>query len=222
MAAKQVTKKTQKNTSDTIIDAYMKQVMESEMFPKSIYKFCKEHNFSEKEFYDSFASFDGIQKEIWNSFFTNSMQLVQKSKGYDSLTNKEKMLTFFYTFFEILTANRSYVLFVLKEHKEIMKNLVQLKGLRKHVKGFASELIAEANEEKSLSFLKQSETVFSEGAWIQTLFLLKFWMDDDSPAFENTDVAIEKSVRAIFDVFETQPLESLLDFGKFLWKEKMA
>jgi hypothetical protein len=47
-------------------------------------------------------------------------------------------------------------------------------------------------------------------------------MDDNSAGFENTDIAIEKSVRAIFDVFDTQPLESVLDFGKFLWKEKMA
>ena len=73
-----------------------------------------------------------------------------------------------------------------------------------------------------MKILKQSVTVFSEGAWIQTLFLLKYWMDDNSAGFENTDIAIEKSVRAIFDVFDTQPLESVLDFGKFLWKEKMA
>ena len=47
-------------------------------------------------------------------------------------------------------------------------------------------------------------------------------MEDNSAGLENTDVAIEKSVRAIFDVFDTQPLESVLDFGKFLWKEKMV
>lgn len=222
MSAKKENKKNSKNTADVIIASYMNSILEEEQFPKSIYKFCKEHNFSEKEFYDSFGSFEGIQKEIWNHFFQNTKQLVHKSKEYDALSNKDKMLTFFYTFFEILTANRSYVLLVLKEHKDVMKNLKQLKGLRKHIKGFATALIADANEEKSISFLKQSETVFSEGAWIQTLFLLKFWMEDASPAFENTDVAIEKSVRVIFDVFETQPLESLVDFGKFLWKEKMA
>ena len=47
-------------------------------------------------------------------------------------------------------------------------------------------------------------------------------MDDNSPAFEKTDVAIEKSVKAIFDVFETTPLESILDFGKFLVKENFT
>jgi hypothetical protein len=60
---------------------------------------------------------------------------------------------------------------------------------------------------------------FSEGAWVQLLFLLKFWMDDDSPSFEKTDMAIEKSVRIVFDVFDNTPIDSIVDFGKFLWKE---
>ena len=47
-------------------------------------------------------------------------------------------------------------------------------------------------------------------------------MDDNSPQFEKTDVAIEKSVNTIFDVFDNTPLERVLDFGKFLFKEKMA
>lgn len=64
--------------------------------------------------------------------------------------------------------------------------------------------------------------LFSEGAWVQFLFLLKYWMSDNSPGFEKTDVAIEKSVNAIFDIFETTPLESIIDFGKFLFKENFG
>ena len=47
-------------------------------------------------------------------------------------------------------------------------------------------------------------------------------MSDNSPGFEKTDVAIEKSVNAIFDIFETTPLESIIDFGKFLFKENFG
>ncbi|MBA3986578.1 MAG: TetR/AcrR family transcriptional regulator, partial [Flavobacteriales bacterium] len=118
---------------------------------------------------------------------------------------------------ELLTANRSYVLFTLKEHSDMLKNMQQLSGLRKKIKVFATELIEDKNDEKQLKILKQPATIFSEGAWLQTVFILKFWMDDNSPAFEKTDLVIEKSVRAIFDVFATSPLESVIDFGKFLW-----
>ena len=148
--------------------------------------------------------------------------LLEKNEEYGAFTNKDKMLTFFFTFFELLTLNRSYVLFVLDGHENMMSKMKELKGLRKHMKDFATDLIEEANAEKSLKLTKRNPQIFSEGAWIQLLFLLKFWMDDTSAGFEKTDMAIEKSVTTIFDVFENTPLDSILDFGKFLYKENLA
>ncbi len=211
-----------KISKEKIISHYMESVLLNEKTPKSVFKFCKEQNFEEAEFYEYFGSFEGLQMEVWSSFYEQTISLAHKDESFLNYSNKEKMLTFFYTFFELLTLNRSYVLFTLKEHQNILKNLGQLKGLRKDIKHFAAELIRENNEDKKFKVLKQSASFFSEGAWLQTLFLLKYWMDDNSAGFENTDIAIEKSVRAIFDVFNTQPLESVLDFGKFLWKEKMV
>jgi hypothetical protein len=54
------------------------------------------------------------------------------------------------------------------------------------------------------------------------MFILRFWTKDDSARFEKTDMAIEKSVNTIFDVFDNTPLENILDFGKFLYKESFA
>ena len=50
---------------------------------------------------------------------------------------------------------------------------------------------------------------------------LKFWLDDESIGFEKTDLFIEKSIRATFDLIDITPLESVIDFGKFLIKEKL-
>ena len=218
MATKKTTKKISK---EEIISAFMDTALEQERFPKSIYKFCKDLKIKEDEFYHFFGSFEGLQMEIWNSFFDHAMKLAHKDKQYEQYANKEKMLAFLFTFFELLTANRSYVLLTLNEHKDLMKNMSQLKGLRARIKEFAGELIEEQNDTKTMKILKQPVSVFSEGAWLQTMFILKYWMEDNSPQFEKTDVVIEKSVRAVFDIFETTPLESVLDFGKFLWKEKM-
>ena len=222
MTAKKKTTTKTKISKDTIISVYMETVLETEHRPKSIFKFCKENNFQESEFYAFFASFEVLQKDIWTNFFLHTMHLTQETSEYEASDNKEKMLIFFYTFFEMLTANRSYVLFALDESKDMMKNMVQLKDLRTHIKKYTSSLIEERNDAQQLKLLKHHSKIFSEGAWLQTLFILKYWMDDRSPSFEKTDLVIEKSVRAIFDVFETTPLESLVDFGKFMWKEKMA
>jgi len=72
---------------------------------------------------------------------------------------------------------------------------------------------------KKFSFTKHNTQVFSEAAWAQFLFILKFNLEDDSPGFEKTDVAIEKSINTVFDVFDHTPLENVIDFGKFLAKE---
>lgn len=45
------------------------------------------------------------------------------------------------------------------------------------------------------------------------LFVLRFWMND---------IVIEKSINTIFDVFDNTPLESIIDLGKFLYKETFA
>ncbi|MBT8302687.1 MAG: TetR/AcrR family transcriptional regulator, partial [Maribacter sp.] len=101
-------------------------------------------------------------------------------------------------------------------------NLEQLKGLRRQFKNFAKDLIDASNNSKALKVLQHNPNVFSEGAWLQFLFLLKFWINDESAGFEKTDLAIEKSVNTIFDVFDNTPLERIIDFGKFFYKESFV
>lgn len=206
--------------SQYIFTKYMNYVLEHDMYPKSVYKFCKESKIKEEEFYEFFGSLDSVNKGIWNTFFSTTIDAMNNNKEYVHLSSKEKMLTFFFTFFEMLTLNRSYVLLALQYHNMPLKNLTQLKGLRMHIKQFAKELIETDNDEKLFKIAKNPVSVYSEGAWLQFLFLLKFWMDDESAGFEKTDIAIEKSVNTIFDLFDNTPLTSVLDLGKFLWKEK--
>jgi hypothetical protein len=209
-------------TVETLISIYMDYVLEHETMPKSIYKFCKVAKIKEEDFYLFYGSLDSLQKGVWEQFFLNTMQVMEKNEEYDGFSNKDKMLTFFFTFFEMLTLNRSYVLFVLEQEKNPMKNMGQLKGLRKHIKHFAKDLIEDGNADKNLKITKHNPQLFSEGAWLQFMFILRFWMKDDSARFEKTDMAIEKSVNTIFDVFDNTPLENILDFGKFLYKESFA
>lgn len=208
-------------TKEKIISLYMEYVLENERLPGTVYRFCKDNNFTEDQFYEFFGSFKGLRKEIWNLFYENTVSLIEKSLEYESFSNREKLLTFYFTFFELLTANRSYVLFALSD-QDMRNRIEQLTGLRKRIKDYTTGLIREANEEKKIKVLKQPETVFSEASWVQFMFILKFWLDDNSPKFESTDVVIEKSVNTVFDVFDNSPLERVVDLGKFLWKEKMA
>ena len=214
--------KTSQKNKDNIIKLYMQYVLEHETEPKSVFKFCKVNNVKEEEFYANFGSLETLKEHIWVSFHEKTLELLEKNKDYAAYESKEKMLSFFYTFFELLTLNRSYVLFTLPNAGKQIENLLQLKGLRKKIKDFATELIDAGNENKNLKITKQNPKIYSEGAWLQFLFLLRFWLNDTSPGFEKTDLAIEKSVKTVFDLFDNTPLEGVIDFGKFLYKETFS
>ena len=145
-----------------IVTLYMEYVLEHERFPKSVYKFCKDIGIEETLFYQFFGSFESLQKSIWNQFFDLTINLSNKNENYAGFSNREKLLTFFYTMFELLTANRSYVLFVLKEqsNQDFMKRMNQFKGLKKRVKGFAATLIQHENMNKHSMIGRNPVTVF--------------------------------------------------------------
>ncbi len=219
MAAKTTTAKT---TADSLIAQYMAFVLENGTEPVSVYKFCKDLKIKEEEFYAHFGSFQSLQAGIWNAFYEKTEGLLLKNKAYRQYNPKEKLLTFFYTFFEMLTLNRSYVLLALEQDRHPLKYREQLGGLRKRIRDFGKGLVQERNQDTQSKFSSLSPTVIAEGVWVQFLFLLKFWKEDSSTGFERTDVAIEKSVNTIFEVFDYAPLDSIIDFGKFLYGDKMS
>jgi hypothetical protein len=169
-------------------------------------------------FYQHYASLDTVKHSVWEAFFDNVHALLEKNESFSSMSRTDRLLSFYYTFFEVLLLNRSYVLMALNQGNQPMKNLGQLKDLRKSVKRFAEELIEEGNEDKS-RFTTNPAELFSEATWAQLLLITKFWLSDTSKGFEKTDALIEKSVNVVFEVFDNTRLDTILDLGKFLWKE---
>ena len=199
----------------------MQSTLEHNSKPKSVFHFAKENGFTEAEFYTFFGGMEGIEKEVFNQFLSKTIELLEKDKDYEYYDMKSKMLSFYFTFFELLTANRSYVVLSLKENSTMLKGLMKLSGLRNGFKDFVSSIISDEYRLKQERFQDIQEKALQESAWIQLLMTLKFWLDDTSAAFEKTDIYIEKSVKASFELMNTAPLESLIDFGKFLFKEKI-
>ena len=217
--AKKSTSKSKQMDDNKIIALYMDAVLSNNAAPKNVYLFCKEHQIEESDFYSFFGSFENLKQVIWVKFFENAVLTINKEEAYATYSDKNKLLTLFYTLFEILTLNRSYVMFSMYENKNNLKNLKDLTLVRKDFKEFVTNIIDENENAGVANLTKITKPVFSEGAWIQFLLILKFWIEDTSKGFEKTDIIIEKSVNTAIDVFNTKPLESLIDLGKFLLKE---
>jgi len=208
-------------TRDKIVSMYMNYRLEKSDRPKSVYQFAKENGFDETLFYSFFGTLESVEKEIYKIFIEKTIDLIQKDPAYENYDMKNKMLSFYFTLFEMMSANRSYVLLTLKEHQNQLKNLMQLSSLRTEFKNYVSEIITEEVRTQYEKFQNIQEKAIKESAWIQFLMILKFWLEDESAAFEKTDIFIEKSVKAGFELMNITPIESVIDFGKFLFKEKM-
>ena len=208
-------------TREKIVSLYMTYRLENNEKPKSVYQFAKINGFDETEFYSFFGTIESVEKEIFKVFLDKTVELIQKDENYETYDMKSKMLTFYFTFFELLSANRSYVVMSLKEHQNQLKNLMQLSSLRIGFKNYITEIISDEVRTQHEKFQNFQEKAIQETSWIQFLLTMKFWLDDESPAFEKTDLYIEKSVKATFELMNIAPIDSLIDFGKFIFKEKI-
>lgn len=212
--------KKKKSSSDQIVTAYMKYILTEGERPKSVFLFVQDHGLTEAEFYAMFGSFEGLERNIFTQFYTKVMDMLNKDKDFESYGARDKLLSFYFTFFEMLTANRSFVKAILSDRGMMLAKAPELQELRKQFTEFVSGLdIAKMNfkEERMEQFKNRG---VKEAAWGQMIYFLEFWLNDSSVGFEKTDLLIEKSLKATFDVIDTSPLKSVMDLGKFIFKEK--
>jgi len=208
-------------SAQQIISEYMNYVLENGHQPKTVYSFSKALGIEEADFYKYFASFDLLEKTVFSEFYENCIQLLSKNEEYQNYDARHQLLSFYYTFFELLTANRSYVKAVLEEHKNTLKKVQLLAKLKKKFCAYIDELEFDKIDLPNSSLSDIQDKGFQEAAWLQLLLIMKFWLEDDSISFEKTDIFIEKSVHAGFDIIDTSRLKSIIDLGKFIVKEKM-
>jgi hypothetical protein len=204
-----------------LISLYMTYILEHNSKPSSVYAFAKQNKFEEAIFYKFFGSFEAVEKSIFNAFFENTIAALAKSNDYETFDARNKLLSFYYTFFENLTANRSYVVATLNSKKLDLKKLEALSSLKTSFTNYIDALEIETIDLKQKNIVQIQQKSIKETAWLQLLITIKFWLDDSSANFEKTDIFIEKSVNTSFDLIDSTPLKSIIDFGKFLYKEKM-
>lgn len=199
----------------------MDYVLEHNHKPNSVYSFAKQNNMEESKFYEFFGSFDAIEKNVFKTFFDNTHNALLKSEDYQSFDARNKLLSFYFTFFENLTANRSYVVYALDQYKMGLKNHKAMTELKHAFSHYIENLGIELIDIKQEQIERIQNRGLKETAWLQLLLTMKFWIEDTSPSFEKTDIFIEKSVNTTFDVLDIAPIKSLIDLGKFLYKEKI-
>ena len=210
-----------KITASEIITFYMDYMVEHQVRPDSIEDFTQLHQFDDVIFYEYFTSFKDLEKSIYNVLFENSLVILKQTPEYYSFSKKDKLLSFYYTFFENLALNEEFVKLNLKGLENQFKALSTFSLLKKSFTGFIDELNLETLSLNVDSVETIQKKAIKESAWVQFLFIMKFWLDDTSEASEKTDILIEKSINTGIELLDTKSIYNIIDLAKFLYKEKV-
>ena len=203
-----------------IRDAYKNYWLENGKRPVSIYAFCQQLGIAETAFYDIYSSFDAVEKDLWLSYFQDTVEKLHADEIYRNYSAQEKLLTFYFMWVQKLKENRSYILLQKENYRVPGIHLDKLETFRIAFYDYIRELVKEgytSNEIKERKFISDQ---YVHGFWMQALFVLRYWTKDDSNQFEMTDAAIEKAVNLSFQLISSNTLDSLVDFGKFMFTRK--
>lgn len=218
------TKKGGKSTTDKlpkIREAYIDYLLEHGKQPASVYQFMKQLKMKEGVFYEYYNSFSAIDKELWKSFFDETLTRIKSENVYNEYSVREKLLAFYYTWIEVLKDNRSYVTYSISQSKGrglMWSHADHLTAFKSAFLDYANELLAEGKETEEIVDRPIIGSRYDEGLWKQLLFVLNFWVNDDSQGFERTDAAIEKAVNLSFDLMSRSAFDAAFDFARFLYQ----
>jgi hypothetical protein len=207
-----------------IVSFYQEYLLENGQKPESVYSFCKKIKIKETAFYDEFNSFAQIESVIWKNFLQASIITIKSEPVYDEYSVREKFLSLFYTWIEVLKTNRSFILIASESMEKpfyLHKNAT-FSDFKYLFQDFANELLMEAKETREIEprAIPQLMQFYPNIFWGQAMLILDFWVNDLSKSFEKTDTLIEKSVNTTFDLLARSPLDSLIDLGKFIFQNR--
>ena len=205
---------------EKLISAYKEFVLLNGHEPPSVFQFMRVLDMAEENFYKHFGAFSSIQREIWKEYITNTMKVLQEDKLYAEYSIREKLLAFYYTLMEVLKKDRSYAQLCFRDAKRPELTPSFLKSFKADFNDYIRQLISEGLASEEIVKRPVITERYHDALWLQVLFVINFWLKDDSANFEKTDAAIEKSVNLSFELMGRGPLDMMVDFAKFLYQNR--
>ena len=203
---------------DRIKQAYLDFVRNEGHPPQSVFKLTRQLGLAETEFYQYYANFEAIDREIWADFGRQARETAAAEPVWEGYGSREKLLAFYYTLLEILKSNRSYALMSLRRslHRIPALSPRVLDNFRHDFELFVRDLLRDGRASGEIANRPLVQEGYPRFFWQQVLFVLGYFVKDDTINFERTDAAVEKAVTLSFHLVGRNTLDSAVDFVRFL------
>lgn len=204
---------------EKLMVAYKAEITLQGQLPDTFPDFCASAGFDVYSVEPQYRSFAAIEKAIWEDYLVTTLEEITSQEVYAEYSVREKLLSFYYTLFEVLKPDRKFAVWRMEQWYLWNLNPVELSSFQEQFEQYVTALVAEG--------LASGEI---EGRWVlgeryagwhkhQLRYLLTYWADDQSEALQNSDEAVEKAVNLGFDLMGKNVLDTALDFVKFWWQK---
>ncbi|MBT8220320.1 MAG: TetR/AcrR family transcriptional regulator [Bacteroidia bacterium] len=188
--------------------------------PNDLVSFCSISNIPEEDFEKHYGSLKILHMDIWKSYIVDTINALAEDEQYGSFTVREQLLAFYYTHLEVLKSHREFIQVVNDEFKRPLPLPSFLKGYKEAFVDYGKQLIQAGLRTGEIADRKMLNRSYTNGLWAQLLFVVKFWLKDSSENLEKTDAAIEKAVSLSFELVRPGPIDSFVDFAKFIYQNR--
>ena len=205
---------------ENILDIFIDYIEKNKKRAQKLAQLAEFSNIDIEEFSIYYKNVFEIEKSLYTEIFKQTIITLESDTAYSSYNSRLKLLSFYYTFFENIDFNTELFEILFLDIKSKIASISSFGELKKNFTNYIASLNIEWIDFKYPKANNISKKAIEELAWGQLLLTLQYWASDRLEGREKTDIFIEKSVNTTFDVIDVAPLKSVIDLGKFLFKEK--
>lgn len=206
---------------DSIAKGYAEFELTEGRAPHSVFELCKTINTQEKTFYKHFSTLEAIRNYILEGVMNSTLSRLDEDENYNEFSANEKSLALFFTLFEEMMEQRSYLIYKYKDIKDIRHLKGDWNGFFRQFNARMEQIMVEAKHNEEVVSRPYIGDYYAKSFKLVFLYIFRVWLNDHSDKFQTTDAAIEKAVNLAFEFLGHSPLDSILDFGKFAMKTKV-
>lgn len=203
-------------TAERIQAAYLDHLLDKGRPPVSVFKLCKKLDIQEAEFFQLFPSLNAVEKYFAGNLISETVEAIRKDEEFPQYSAREKLLAYYFTFFERALQYRSYLQLRFSGLRQPLALPPYLKRFRQEFLQFAEEVVNQAYEEQSLKQRPLISNSYPRLLLGQHLVLIQFYIRDESDQFQDTDAYIEKNVKLFFELAGTTPIDTAVELARFV------
>lgn len=205
------------NELSMLHDSYMNHVLTNGKRPHNVFAFTQSISMNEADFYKHYASFVDLERGVFFTWYKTIIHEFENDEAFESFGAQEKYLAFLFAVVQNFKQHRSFVVWWFNRNSKpsLVKRNAKIEEV---LNPFFQKIVTKGLASAELMQIPGIDDKYSHAMLWHLQGVLRFWINDNSADFEQTDAFIEKSAGFAFQFLGSGIVKSGLDLGKFMFQ----